>query len=711
MISKSSYSNYFKTTLKRKSWNIALPTLLFFLTMTLPALMTMSNYSDFDKLNETDLAHRFKNYSQTLTTIMGSEGIAIKATFIVLAVIAGISAFSYLHNKAKVDFYHSFPITRKAIFTCNYIASIIPVLIGFLINFIVSGILIATFGFGSIFLDMQILWAQLENIIYFIATFSVVALCTILCGNMVITLILSTVALLGHGVISGLVILLRYNFQDTFHYNIRLVERILSTSPATQFFNIMGESNVATCVAYIVVIAVIIAISLVCFMKRKSENSGMAISFEALKLPLKIYCCLIFGLGFGNLFGAMVNQSNAFWYYFGIVFGILLAHAISEMVFDYSFKSIFKHWIHGLAVVVLSCGLMAGLQFDVIGFDTRIVKANVITSFGYTSRYDSLYRGAVGSSSLKDPQNIEAIAQLMENSVADVQEQERLLKEGIVNIPPFCVKDYNSTTHFIIEAKKKPFGTFERNYFIECTDENIALFNQIRYSDEFKKEKSSIFSDQVVNAQKATVQSMNGNGTDGVVITDERVNELVQAMHKDYMNLTVSDGYMTIPECVVEFTYEVLEYDYLDDNRQVEYTYNGKNYEFLNEYPVYASYENTLALLNEWESYETTAINLEDIDRIELNEELIGYITRTSEDTNSPMETVDSRDKRDGVVTFTKPEEIAILMEHARASWCTIDDFGNSSNQDFEVFFKDSDSQYYTMTNDDLYDALKQLGY
>ena len=215
----------------------------------------------------------------------------------------------------------------------------------------------------------------------------------------------------------------------------------------------------------------------------------------------------------------------------------------------------------------------------------------------------------------------------------------------------------------------------------------------------------------MVNAQKATVQSMNGNGTDGVVITDERVNELVQAMHKDYMNLTVSDGYMTIPECVVEFTYEVLEYDYLDDNRQVEYTYNGKNYEFLNEYPVYASYENTLALLNEWESYETTAINLEDIDRIELNEELIGYITRTSEDTNSPMETVDSRYKRDGVVTFTKPEEIAILMEHARASWCTIDDFGNSSNQDIEVLFKDSDSQYYTITNDDLYDALKQLGY
>ncbi len=43
-----------------------------------------------------------------------------KLAVIILAVTCGVSMFAYLHNRRKVDFYHSLPISRSRLFAVNY---------------------------------------------------------------------------------------------------------------------------------------------------------------------------------------------------------------------------------------------------------------------------------------------------------------------------------------------------------------------------------------------------------------------------------------------------------------------------------------------------------------------------------------------------------------------------------------------------------------
>ncbi len=679
MTSKNSYSSY-KNTFKRKSWNIALSSLLFFFTLTLPALMIMGENTN-KSIDQSENIRIFNRVCERLTSLMDYRGNFMKIAFILLAIISAISAFSYLHNKAKVDFYHSFSISRKAMFTCNFVASIIPAIIGFVVNFIITNALIVSFGYGQALMTVEIYKALAENILFFISTFSIVSLCTILCGNTVITLVLTSVAFFGQGAVVALIKVLKYFLYPVYYFDSNeVIKFALKLSPVTQIFNGysngVADSRLFIFIAYTVITVIIIAVSLACFIKRKSENSGIAIAFEKLKLPLKIYCCIIFGLGFAVLFRSIVNQNM--WIYFGLMIGILVAHALSEITFDFSFSSILKNWKHGIILIVASCAIILGMNFDITGFNTRVIKADKVESFTFNLQRDNYNNNeSFKKRGLNYLENVEAITEIIKR--ASTFDRSSIIEQ----------------IYFEVAVKKKPIGTFKRSYSLPKTDENIALFNKIRYSEEYKKYSNEMFSNNMSKAKKATVQSsISSFDEDFKVITGEKVQTILKTLQSEYLKLTVEAGLNTNPVFVVTFKDGVVESD--------EY------YGFEQTFPIYRSYTETLELIKQYTGATVKLLDVEKIEKITIDESIIHDINKQfGESKMSDDQVRATRNNDSGVSTFTDKSDIVKLVKNAVPVQfdSSIDRFGSDyNNSHCEIYFKDeTEPHHFRARNDDIY--------
>ena len=78
--------------------------------------------------------------------------------FIILgAVIAGTAVFYYLHNRQRTDFYHSLPLSRTKLFTINYTAGALLVLLPYVINILFTLIVVAANGYFGYLNGLEVL--------------------------------------------------------------------------------------------------------------------------------------------------------------------------------------------------------------------------------------------------------------------------------------------------------------------------------------------------------------------------------------------------------------------------------------------------------------------------------------------------------------------------------------------------------------------------
>ena len=132
MTSGSLYFKLLKEDFRRRLWAIALVFLAFFFTLPIGLALNMENaansnyyrYNDYEPFIQdaamTDL--QYKTRLLELKTEVVLSGVEygngmIAFLMITAAVVIGVSSFAYLHNKKKVDFYHSIPVLRRHIYS------------------------------------------------------------------------------------------------------------------------------------------------------------------------------------------------------------------------------------------------------------------------------------------------------------------------------------------------------------------------------------------------------------------------------------------------------------------------------------------------------------------------------------------------------------------------------------------------------------------
>ena len=477
--------------MRRNLWALVLSGVGFFLSLLLPALMTaqraLENRAEWlANLTQAGVEQNWQQAMNTVAATLGGENPFVKAAFLVMAVVCGVALFAYLHNRQKVDFYHSLPISRTRLFANNFLTGIVCTLLTYFIMLAITLACVYAMGCGEAVRWGEIGGAVLCNLIIFLLVYALTVLTTIVCGNTVITLLLLVWVLFS----PALVRMLYNGLMDRFYVTYTGAggtdawTTAFMLSPVLQYFDLegimhrgydgitgMGQNGSALglLLAYLAAAVIVTVLAAYLFRHRRSERAGTALAFLPIRLPLKVYMCLVMGVSFGIVFNLI---AGGFWFWPGLVIGTVLFHWIIEIIYAFDFRAIFAKPLHLLAILVVLVAGMLAMQFDVTGFDTWLPDRDDLTAV-------DIYSGS-GEPALTDPSNIDAVYRLMEIGVQTVQEEDT---------------DGDGSLSYTQVTVRCQMGsrTAARQYMLPETEEVDALLDQIEQSEEYKRAKWPLF--------------------------------------------------------------------------------------------------------------------------------------------------------------------------------------------------------------------------
>lgn len=489
MTSKSfSSKGLLGNSMRRSLWALVLSGVGFFLSLLLPALMTMQNaleqrLLDLKEIPQAYVEINWQNAMNNAASMLGGGNLFVKVVFIVLAVVCGVAMFAYLHSRQKVDFYHSLPISRTRLFANNFLTGVVCTFSTYLVMLAITVACAYAMGCGEAVRWDEIGGAILCNLIVFLLIYALTVLTTVVCGNTIITLLLLAWVFFSPMLVRVLQFCLFDKFYDTFTANAGQLVGAIRLTPVVQYFVLHGthyigehvigvlqpgESALGLLIGYLIAAAVVTALALFLFRIRRSERAGTALAFTPTKLPIKVYMCLVMGVAFGWVFGMIAGN---FWFWPGLVVGTVLFHWIVEIIYAFDFRAIFARPLHLLAILVVLVAGMLAMQFDVTGYDTWLPDRDDLTAVDINGS---------GEPALTDPSNIDAVHRLMEIGVQAMQEED-------------TDEDNSLSYTFVTVNCQMGSRTAARQYMLPETEEVQTLLNQIYQSEEYMRAKWPVF--------------------------------------------------------------------------------------------------------------------------------------------------------------------------------------------------------------------------
>ena len=498
MMSRNSCSKgLVRDCMRRNLWAIVLSTVGFFMAQLLPVIMTAqhslsAHKQDLVNLSAADAAASWQGYVESVGEMLGGQNVFAKAAVIILAVTCGVSMFAYLHNRRKVDFYHSLPISRSRLFAVDYATGALCALVPYLVLHALSIVSACAMGFGEV-VNASLIGVIASNVIFFFLLYAMAAVTTILCGNTVITLLLGLWVYFGPTLVTALWQGLKSIFFQTYATDATMTSLLFCNkfAPLIQYFGINGtkmhvytmdyaaglqeSSAIGLLIGYAVAAIVITALALFLFRIRKSERAGTALAFNPIKLPVKIIICVVMGTAFAEIFKMLVYESKL-WFWVGLVLGTVIFHCVVEIIYAFDFRAIFRKPLQLVIILAVLCAGLLTMQADVFGYDEWLPDEGSIAA--------AAPMGYVGESALlSEPENIAAARQLAALGV-----------ESLNNT------DGNAQTESITVTFKLKNGKVKsRSYVLPATDEVFTLEKQIYQSAEYKQNAWSLFALGEVN--------------------------------------------------------------------------------------------------------------------------------------------------------------------------------------------------------------------
>ena len=691
MTSGSLYFKLLKEDFRRRLWAVALVFLAFFFTLPIGLALNMENaansnyyrYNDYEPFIQdgtmTDLQYKARLLElKTEVVLNGVEygNGMIAFLMITAAVVIGVSSFAYLHNKKKVDFYHSIPVRREALFGAQFSGGIFMVGAAYGFNLLLLTGVALSYGVpvGRILGAMAGGWAL--NMLYYALMYSVAVAAMMMTGNIV-------VGVLGTGVffffLPGVMMLLgwycetffvttaRYMWssdQSPFTWGVRYL------SPFSVYINSFGwkmnelVKHVPELICTILAFLAVATLDLELYRKRPSEAAGKAMAFKKSMPPVRILLVLGIGLAGGMFFWSL--QSRQRWGLFGTMVSVVLTHCIVEIIYHFDFKKMFCHRLQlGLC---LAAGILAFLSFryDWYGYDSYIPSKEEIVSASLDIGVDSSWlsdktfeTGSDGKLQRRyaDPyeyieENMvltdkEAVMSMVEEGRKRALEgrDERLgIRKAVARIDGYHSNAARSiggadgpTSIFLAmktgskeDSEQEKFETnmtvcyrlangreVRRSYSLPLSavmDSYEALYRQDAYKEGMYR---------ILSQEPGQVKQVLYREADQVmdVSQDSRVQEAVlKAYQQDMRELTVEERLVEMPVGSLVFMTDQ-ENTYLQQQRQTTRSAFGgmERYqvEDVSQYwPVYLSFERTIELLKEQGMEPGTCLAPEKVERI-----------------------------------------------------------------------------------------------
>lgn len=669
MTSKNfSFKSLVRHNMTSRMWAIALSVLGCMAGLLLPIFAIQQDYQVQLKFTtEPDYAFTaadvLKNTQNNIAQVISFDSPFIKLVLIVLATLCGVAMFRYLHDRRQVDFYHALPISRGKLFAVNYISGALLVLPFYLIVLVIGLIFVSAMGLGGQITGALLVQSILGNIAYFLLNYTVAVLCTVLTGNTIITVLLGIWAQLGIPVLMVMVQCYQAMFYKTFSSAVPLMQTLvlygspmcnyLATEQYTRTMTVplftstaMDTAGGMAILIYPVVLTIVLGVlSYFLFVRRKSENTGMAVSFRRVKAPIKWFMSIFSGLGFGLIFTVIfTGTSGGMW--FGLVFGVVLCHMIVEIIYDFDFKALLHHWKQMIVLAILAVVVVAGIKNDVFGYDSYIPDVDNIASAAIESPYYNIdwnYNDQdIYKDQLTDAESIEKIHQLAELSVANNGKPE----EG------------DSTHTYTIHYTLKNGDHVSRCYTEVPTNVVQDMMVDLVTSEQYLKQYSTLQTIQITETNEEGVTRLEvrnsaapeGTLPQATLISRNEIQEVIDQLRADQ----IANAEAHLKEFpVMQLTIENEWAERPEDNRGALYSA---------DLMVYTADTDTLALIKRLTGVEPVKLSHENVNSIEITQydeqEYYDYM-------NQYGEYGQDRFMEAHTVTVTDPATIDALLESA----------------------------------------------
>ena len=363
---------------RRKLWLPALYFFAFLFVMPIRLAMTLQNYLDPARYSSSEALLRAAERAELYTREFFSAGDGVLVLLIFAAFFTMPVFFAYLHDQRQIDFYHSLPVRRERLFAEHFLAALAAVVLPYLINLLLSLAVAAALGTDGLSAG-AVLAGCASHLLLLLSLYALGAVTAMLAGNRIVHALLSLVLfgfapLLIYGYVS-----LRETLQPAWYS--QLIEWdwiVIHSSPAARYIGLLNDSYPLTwgdVVALLVFILLALFFALLLYRHRPSEAAGRALAFPIsrpiIKYPLMLLAMTGFALVLYSISGDLV------WYYVGAVLGGFLSAQIMEVIYRFDFRGAAKKLLPMAAMILLFCGGSLLLERDVFGYNSYVPQQNV----------------------------------------------------------------------------------------------------------------------------------------------------------------------------------------------------------------------------------------------------------------------------------------------------------------------------------------------
>ncbi|MCI8879243.1 MAG: hypothetical protein HFH28_00810 [Clostridiaceae bacterium] len=623
MTSKSLFCKLVRDKVRRNLWALALSVLGFLFAGPLRVVIYFQENWTVKWLADQELETVRQNLINRLPSILSDE--LACAGLMIMALLCGITLFRFLHDRRQVDFYFALPIRRETLFGVSFVTGVLLVLPAYFVMKFASAAVAAAgiagigmsvpFPWGEFFLSMGI------DLLAFFTIYSIAILCTTLCGNTAFSSVLALWAL-SSPFIAGMVYeVYAMSFYPTYSNN------SLSASPwlLSPAYGLMiverscdeGLPYRMYLLCYVLVAAAALALSFVLMRRWRGECAGKAVAFGPLRLPLKLYTCIVVGLAFGCLFSTLFGYSSIGWMLLCTAVGAAVCHCVMEVIYNADTRAMFRQLPMLVVTVAAALGLSLGLSADMFGYTDWLPKEGQLEWVELHNLY--LYDG-VNTYSLPNYYNFSAEEQLTDPEV--VEAMLGLARLGIENQD---LKDTSTTRlddqpekldshmeaiiHYRLKGERHVF----REYTIPRTEEALALLNTVIYSEDYLKfhNNAIIFGAEIDQKLQENpdwepfvqVDDVMRSSTLKMLHEEGQVRKLLEAMRADVLDFTPAQAAEEGAVFQLYFGYKT-----------------GAARDFQNGVSVYPSYRRTLALLEEYAGIVPTPLDVDEVTRVQIED-------------------------------------------------------------------------------------------
>ena len=652
MTSKNFYSKLTRNELRRNIWALALAVLGFLCAGPLPILGTLQHireYQNDPNISSRQIGNLLENLASQLETTSPT-----RIGMIIMATLCGVALFRFWHNRQQVDFYGALPIRREGLYFVKFMTGLLLVLPAYILNWVISAAVVATSG-------TAVNWGRVVgtvafDLFTFLLFYAAAILCTLLSGNTVFAIVLDGWLFLSPALLQAIPDFYGSNFYSTY-----CVDGTFWISP---FLGLLNKADFPLtedfCKVYlplyIVMTVAALVLSVVMFRKRRGECAGQALALKQLRLPLKIYTCLVAGIGFAWVFVTIFGMINIIWLSLCIAIGVIVCHGAMEAIYDADVRSIFRNLPTMAILIVAAVAFNFGMEYDLFGYDAWTPRESGV-KWVVANDYARIHPDRV-----KDYASVHNIYNYYNGSEEGRMRSEelihaavRLSELGTQNLALF--DECNEPTYRLTLVYGSSTGLSKsRQYFIPVSDESTELLNTLLYSEEFLTAHSEIFLfanqlEQETEGHPVVYLNdiLRGTHLYYPLRDEDRVQALTEALKADVLDFTPEQAATDSPVAMLSLS--------IVDGKENNY---GRTYGVA----IYSSYQRTLALLADYAEFTPEPLRAEDILKINLS----SYTYDIMVNRRSAEEIDADPDYEYTDVEITDPAQISALLPYLYVS-------------------------------------------